>query len=59
MGPVVAPVQELAHAVAEELRRPGGVKLALVPVNTRTWSAEIPRTAAPIVKALAARLKSP
>ena len=59
MGPAVASVTELAHAVAEERRRPapGGMKLVLIPINTRSWLAHIPHDAPPAVKALMTRLK--
>jgi curved DNA-binding protein CbpA len=59
MGPVVAPVGELARAIADEMRKHATpVKLSIVPVNTRTWSADIPKDAPPAVKSLAARLKT-
>jgi curved DNA-binding protein CbpA len=59
MGPVVAPVAQLARAIADQMRKPGGTgKISLVPVNTRTWAAEIPRDAPPAVRSLATRLKS-
>lgn len=59
MGPVVAPVGELARAIADEMqKRSTPVKLSIVPVNTRTWSADIPKDAPPAVKSLATRLKT-
>ncbi len=59
MGPAVSPVAQLARAIADEMRRQtAAVKLSIVPVNTRTWSADIPKDAPPAVKSLAARLKS-
>ena len=59
MGPVVSPVAQLARAIADEMRRQtAAVKVSIVPVNTRTWSADIPKDAPPVVKSLAARLKS-
>ena len=59
MGPVVAPVAQLARAIADEMRRQtAAAKMSIVPVNTRTWSADIPKDASPAVKSLAARLKS-
>lgn len=60
MGPAVAPVAELARAIAEERRRPvpGGARIVLVPTNTRSWLAHIPNDAPPAVKSLVARLKS-
>ena len=59
MGPTVAPVAQLARAIADEMRRQtAAVKVSIVPVNTRTWSADIPKDASPAVKSLAARLKS-
>jgi hypothetical protein len=60
MGPMLAPVGELATAIQEQMRKPvpAGGKLTLVPVNTRTWSAHVPNDAPPIVKSLLARLKS-
>ncbi|MBI4886635.1 MAG: J domain-containing protein [Acidobacteria bacterium] len=59
MGPDVAPAGDLARAIAEERRRPTppGLKLTLVPVNTRSWIAHIPQDAPPAVKALLDRLK--
>ena len=60
MGPSVASVAELAHAVAEERRRPapGGVKVVLVPINTRSWLAHITNDAPPAAKSIVTRLKS-
>jgi hypothetical protein len=60
MGPDVAPLPELARAIAEEWRRPraAGAKLYLIPVNTRSWAAHIPNDAPPVVKSLVTRLKS-
>jgi hypothetical protein len=59
MGPAVAPIGELAHAIAEQLRKPNPAgRLTLVPVNTRSWSAHIPNDAPPAAKSLAGRLKS-
>ena len=58
MGPVVAPAPELARAITEERRKPGGARLTLVPINTRSWSAHIPNDAPPIVKTLVSRLKT-
>jgi len=59
MGPAVSPVAQLARAVADEMRKQTtAVKVSIVPVNTRTWSADIPKDAPPVVKSLAARLKS-
>jgi hypothetical protein len=37
---------------------PGGAKLSLVPVNTRTWQAHIPTDAPSVVKALLALVKA-
>jgi len=58
MGPAVAPAGELARAIAGERRKPAGLKLFLVPVNTRSWAAHIPADAPAVVKALVTRLKS-
>jgi curved DNA-binding protein CbpA len=60
MGPAVAPVGQLARAIADEMRKKKTttVRICVVPVNTRTWSADIPKDAPPAVKSLAARLKS-
>lgn len=60
MGPEVAPMPELARAIAEEWRRPraAGGKLYLIPVNTKSWTAHIPNDAPPVVKSLVTRLKS-
>jgi hypothetical protein len=60
MGPAVAPAGELAAAISEQRRKPipGGGKLILVPVNTRTWAAHVPNDAPPVVKALLERLKT-
>jgi hypothetical protein len=58
MGPLVAPVPELARAIADEMRKPSPAKVVIVPVNTRTWSADIPKDAPPAVKTLVAKLKS-
>ena len=60
MGPAVAPAGELAVAINEQRKKPipGGGRLVLVPVNTRTWNAHIPTDAPAIVKSVLARLKS-
>jgi curved DNA-binding protein CbpA len=60
MGPAVAATGELAAAISEQRRKPipGGGKVILVPVNTRTWSAHVPNDAPALVKALLERLKS-
>jgi curved DNA-binding protein CbpA len=60
MGPAVAPAGELGRAIAEQRRKPvpAGVKLVMVPVNTRTWSAHIPNDAPPAAKVLLTRLQS-
>jgi hypothetical protein len=60
MGPDVAPPGELAAAINAERRRPmpGGGRMFVVPVNTRTWAAHVPADAPPVVKSLLARLKS-
>ena len=60
MGPVVAPVDELGGAIAQQRKKPmaAGGTLILVPVNTRNWNAHVPNDAPPVVKSLLARLKS-
>jgi curved DNA-binding protein CbpA len=60
VGPGVAPPGELAVAIQEQRRKrmPGGAKLSLVPVNTRTWHAHIQTDAPPVVKALLALVKA-
>jgi hypothetical protein len=60
MAPAVAPAGELASAIAEQERRPmpAGGKLVLIPVNSKSWSADVPPDAPPVVKSLLARLKS-
>ncbi|HXH25723.1 MAG TPA: J domain-containing protein [Vicinamibacterales bacterium] len=60
MGPAVASAGELAAAISEQKKKPvpGGGKLVLVPVNTRTWSAHVPTDAPPVVKSLLKRLQS-
>jgi hypothetical protein len=60
MGPAVAPPGDLAAAINQERRKPmpAGVKLFVVPVNTRTWAAHVPADAPPVVKSLLNRLKS-
>jgi hypothetical protein len=60
VGPEVAPAGELATAIQEQRRKrmPGGAKLSLVPVNTRTWYAHIPTDAPPVVKTLLALVKA-
>ena len=59
MAPHVAPAAELSAVTTSETRksRSAGVSLAIVPVNTRTWSAHIPSGAPPTVRSLIARLK--
>jgi curved DNA-binding protein CbpA len=60
MGPSVAPAGELGRAINEQRRKPmpPGLKLVVVPVNTRTWSAHIPTDAPAQVKQFLARLAS-
>lgn len=60
MGPTVAPAGELGRAINEQRRKPmpPGLKLVVVPVNTRTWSAHIPTDAPAQVKQFLARLAS-
>lgn len=60
MAPAVAPVGELAAAIADQRRRPmpAGGKLVLIPVNSKNWNAHVPTDAPPVVKSLLARLKS-
>ena len=59
MAPHVAPATELSAVTTTETRksRSAGVTLAIVPVNTRTWSAHIPSGAPAAVRSLIARLK--
>jgi len=60
MGPTVAPAGELGRAINEQRRKPmpPGLKVVVVPVNTRTWSAHVPTDAPAQVKAFLARLAS-
>jgi DnaJ like chaperone protein len=60
MGPTVAPAGELGRAINEQRRKPlpAGLKLTVVPVNTRTWAAHIPTDAPAQVKTFLARLAS-
>jgi hypothetical protein len=60
MGPSVAPPGELGRAINEQRRRPmpPGLKLVVVPVNTRTWSAHIPTDAPAQVRTFLTRLAS-
>ena len=60
MGPSVAPAGELGRAINEQRRKPmpPGLKLVVVPVNTRTWSAHIPTDAPALVKQFLSRLAS-
>jgi DnaJ domain len=60
MGPSVAPPGELGRAINEQRRKPmpPGLKLVVVPVNTRTWSAHIPTDAPAQVRAFLTRLAS-
>ena len=60
MGPSVAPSGELGRAINEQRRRPmpPGLKLVVVPVNTRTWSAHIPTDAPAQVRTFLTRLAS-
>ena len=58
IGPLVAPVAELARAIAESMRKPSRGGVILVPFNTRTWSANTPAHAPPAVKTLIAKLKA-
>ena len=60
MGPAVAAAGELAAAITEQRKKPipGGGRLVLVPVNTRTWNAHVPNDAPAVVKSLLEQLKS-
>lgn len=59
IGPALAAVAELAGAISERRRStPGGGKVVLIPLNTRTWLAHIPNDAPPVAKSLVARLKN-
>jgi hypothetical protein len=60
MGPSVAPPGELGRAINEQRRKPmpPGLKLVVVPVNTRTWSAHIPTDAPAQVRTFLTRLAS-
>jgi hypothetical protein len=60
MGPSVSPAGELGRAINEQRRKPlpAGLKLTVVPVNTRTWAAHIPTDAPAQVKTFLARLAS-
>ena len=59
MGPVLAPVEELGRAIAEQRRTamPAGT-LTMVPVNTSSWSAHVPNDAPPVARALLSGLQS-
>jgi curved DNA-binding protein CbpA len=59
LAPHVAPASELSTAITRETRRSrtGGVTLAIVPINTRSWSAPLPTAAPAAVRSLIARLK--
>ena len=58
MGTTVAPAADLGRAINEQRRKPmpAGLKLVIVPVNTRTWAAHVPTDAPPQVKSFLARL---
>ena len=60
LGPSVAPPAELGRAINEQRRKPmpPGLKLVVVPVNTRTWSAHIPTDAPAQVRTFLTRLAS-
>jgi curved DNA-binding protein CbpA len=60
MGPSVAAPGELGRAINEQRRKPmpPGLKLVVVPVNTRTWSAHIPTDAPAQVRTFLTRLAS-
>lgn len=59
MAPHIAPAAELTAVTRRETRksRSAGVTLAIVSVNTRSWSACIPNGAPAAVRSLIARLK--
>jgi hypothetical protein len=60
MAPHVAPAEELGAVTTSATRKSksAGVTLAIVPVNTQTWSAHIPSGAPAAVRSLIARLKA-
>ncbi len=56
MGTALAPVNELAGAIAEQ-RKKARAKVTLIPVDARDWGAHVPTDAPEIAKSLLARLK--
>jgi hypothetical protein len=58
VGTALAPAGELAASIAEQRKKSRGAKVAVVPVDARTWDAHLPIDAAAICKTLLARLKS-
>ena len=58
MGVSLAPLGELATAIAEQRKKQRGTKLTLIPVDARVWDAHMPLDAPAIAKTLLARLKT-
>jgi hypothetical protein len=59
IAPNVVPEAELSVAVTRERRkfRSAGLTLTIVPVNTRTWAAQVPNDVPPAIRSMAARLQ--
>jgi hypothetical protein len=59
MGSVMAPLRELAEAIAKQRRLPSsrGGKVILIPIDARVWDAHMPTDAPPVAKNLIAKLR--
>jgi curved DNA-binding protein CbpA len=57
MGSSMAPLEELARAIAEQRRRARGRRITLIPVDARNWDAHVPTDAPTVAKNLLARLR--
>jgi curved DNA-binding protein CbpA len=58
MGSAIAPVRELADAIADQRRRAaGGGRVVMIPLDVRDWHALVPNDAPPSCKAILKRLR--
>lgn len=58
LGTAVAPAGELAGAIAEQRKKSRGAKVALVPVDARTWDAHLPTDTPAMCKTVLSQLKN-
>jgi hypothetical protein len=58
MGSGMAPLRELADAIAKQRKQPSrGGKVILIPIDARDWNAHLPTDAPAVVKNLLAKLR--